>query len=225
MRLSKRLSAIADVISKHSLHGPMADIGSDHGYLPVHLVLNEVVSKAFACDIADGPLQACLATVQLSHTENKISVRKGNGLAPIINENLDVISICGMGGNLICDILEANLADVSVQTLVIEANVNEPLVRSWLNMHAWQIIDETMVEDAKHYYEIIVAQKGKQYLTEKEIYFGPSLLKQRGSIFIQKWQWQKQVHTKILESLPLNHPKREQVQKEYFWILEVLDEN
>ena len=126
MRLSKRLGAVASIIAKYSLHKTMADIGSDHGYLPVFLVLEDIVSQAIACDIADGPLQACLSTVQLSHTEDKISVKKGNGLAPIIEESLDIVSICGMGGNLICDILEADLEKTHINTLVIEANVNEP---------------------------------------------------------------------------------------------------
>ena len=63
MRLSKRLGAVASIIAKYSLHKTMADIGSDHGYLPVFLVLEDIVSQAIACDIADGPLQACLSTV------------------------------------------------------------------------------------------------------------------------------------------------------------------
>lgn len=225
MRLSKRLDAIASIIAKYSLHKTMADIGSDHGYLPVFLVLEDIVSQAIACDIADGPLQACLSTVQLSHTEDKISVKKGNGLAPIIEENLDIVSICGMGGNLICDILEADLEKANINTLVIEANVNEPLVRSWLTSHGWQIIDEDIVEDAKHYYEIIVAQKGEQQLSSKELYFGKYLLENKSAVFIKKWQWQKSVHEKILRSITKEHEKYPIVRQEYRWILEVLNED
>lgn len=225
MRLSKRLDAIASIIAKYSLHKTMADIGSDHGYLPVFLVLEDIVSQAIACDIADGPLQACLSTVLLSHTEDKISVKKGNGLAPIIEENLDIVSICGMGGNLICDILEADLEKAHINTLVIEANVNEPLVRSWLTSHGWQIIDEDIVEDAKHYYEIIVAQKGEQQLSSKELYFGKYLLENKSEVFIKKWQWQKRVHEKILRGITKEHEKYPLVKQEYCWILEVLNEN
>lgn len=225
MKLSKRLATIASMIEKHSQYGTMADIGSDHGYLPVFLVLEDVVPFAIACDIADGPLQACLSTVQLSHTEDKISVKKGDGLAPIIGEELDVVSICGMGGNLICDILEANLDKINLNTLVIEANVNEPLVRAWLNHHGWQIIDESIVEDAKHYYEIMVAKKGEQLLTSMQQYFGKYLLENQNETFIKKWQWQKAVHEKILKGITPQHEKYAQVSQEYQWILEVLHEN
>ena len=76
MKLSKRLMAIAKLIQKHSNHGYLADIGSDHGYLPCWLVEHDVVEGAYACEIADGPLQACLATVQLCHMEDKITSNK-----------------------------------------------------------------------------------------------------------------------------------------------------
>lgn len=225
MKLSKRLLAIAKIIEKHSNHGPMADIGSDHGYLPVWLVQNEIVDHAAACDIADGPLQACLSTVQLSHTEDKISVKKGDGLEPILHQSFDIIAICGMGGNLICNILNAHLEDVFVNTLVIEANVNEPLVRSWLNKHHWKIVDETIIEDLHHYYEVIVATKGEQCLKEKEIFFGPILMKTKGNIFKKKWQWQLDIHQHILDGLDEKHEKYANVLKERDWILEVLYEN
>ena len=65
MKLSKRLMAIARMVQKHSNHGELADIGSDHGYLPVWLVLNDVISSAIACEIADGPIQALKKTIQL----------------------------------------------------------------------------------------------------------------------------------------------------------------
>ena len=130
-----------------------------------------------------------------------------------------------MGGNLICDILEADLEKTHINTLVIEANVNEPLVRSWLTSHGWQIVDEDIVEDAKHYYEIIVAQKGEQELSSKELYFGKYLLENKSSVFIKKWQWQKRVHEKILRGITREHEKYPIVKQEYHWILEVLNEN
>lgn len=217
--------AIAEITKKHSNHGYLADIGSDHGYLPCYLVEHDIIEGAYACEIADGPLQACQATVQLCHSEDKISVRKGDGLAPIISEQLDIITICGMGGNLICDILEANLDKVDVNTLVLQANINEVLVRNYLNQHEWQIVDETIVEDMHHYYEIIVAKKGQKSLTPKELYMGPYLLKNKGETYFKKWQWQKDIHENILKGLETNHKKYPSVKQEYDWILEELNEN
>lgn len=221
MRLSIRLQAIADIMAKYANHGCCADIGSDHGYLPVWLIQHDIFSQAYACDIADGPIKACQSTVQLSHTEDKISVKKGNGFAPIIGKKLDMISIAGMGGNLICDILENDLDKVEVNKLVIEANVNEPLVRTWLNQRGWKIIDETIVEDMHHFYEIIVFSKGEQSLSKRELYFGPILLKQKTSVFIKKWTWQKQIHENILAQLDILNPKYSQIKQEYEWIREI----
>lgn len=218
MKLSIRLQAIADIMAKYANHGCCADIGSDHGYLPVWLIQHDIFSTAYACDIADGPLQACQSTVQLSHTEDKISVKKGDGLAPIIGKKLDIISIAGMGGNLICDILEKDLDKIEVNTLVIEANVNEPLVRTWLNQHGWQIIDETIVEDMHHFYEICVFRKGQQTLTPQQLYFGPFLAQEKSSVFMKKWHWQKQIHENILNQLDCLNPKYHQIKQEYDWI-------
>lgn len=225
MKLSKRLMAIAKLIEKHSNHGYLADIGSDHGYLPCWLVENDVIEGAFACEIADGPLQACEATVQLCHLEDKISVRKGDGLAPIISEHLDVVSICGMGGNLICNILEENLHLCDINTLVLQANINEGYVREYLNKNGYKIIDEDIVEDMHHYYEIIVARKGSQTLSGKELFMGPFLLKTKTETFIKKWLWQKEIHRKILQGLSEEHEKYNSVSQQMNWILEELNEN
>ena len=225
MKLSKRLLAIAKLIEKHSNHGQLADIGSDHGYLPCWLIEHNVIQYAYACEIADGPLQACQSTVQLCHLEDKISVRKGNGLAPVIDEPLEFVSVCGMGGNLICDILEANLEKCNIETLVLQANINEGMLRDYLVGNGWMIIDEDIVEDMHHYYEIIVAKKGKQDLSKKEIYMGPYLLKNKGEIFKKKWKWQKEIHDRILEGLNQEHPKYPSVYQEYVWIMEELNEN
>lgn len=225
MKLSKRLMAIAKLIQKHSNHGYLADIGSDHGYLPCWLVEQNAIEGAFACEIADGPLQACQSTVQLCHMEDKISVRKGDGLAPIVDEDNDVVSICGMGGNLICDILEANLSKCHINTLVLQANINECFVREYLLSHGWMIVDEDIVEDMHHYYEIIVAKKGIQTLSEKEIYMGPYLLKNKNETFIKKWQWQKSIHENILKGLTTEHEKYPGVKQEYDFIIGELNGN
>jgi len=225
MKLSKRLMAIAKLIQKHSNHGYLADIGSDHGYLPCWLIEHDVVKKAYACEIADGPLKACLNTVQLCHMEDKISVRKGDGLAPVISENIDMVSICGMGGNLICEILEKDLAKTDISMLVMQPNINEGLLRRFLNENGWKIVDEDIVEDMHHYYEIIVAIKGEQILTDKQLYMGPYLLEKKGDTFKKKWLWQKDIHEKILEGLSNSNEKYPGVKQEYDWILEEIYEN
>ena len=222
MKLSKRLMAIARMVQKHSNHGELADIGSDHGYLPVWLVLNDVISSAIACEIADGPIQALKKTIQLSHTEDKISVKKGDGLQPIIGSQLDMITICGMGGNLICQILDRDLSKLAVSTLVLAPNVNEGMVREWLMQHGWQIVDETAVEDMHHYYEIIVAKPGCMALNAKEIYMGPVLLKEKPDIIFKKWKWQIGILEDILKTLNESNEKHKTIHSQHQWLKEEL---
>ncbi len=225
MKLSKRLQTISDIIKKYSNHGLFADIGSDHGYLPVELVLKDVFSYAYACDIADGPLQACQNTINLTNTCHLIEVKKGDGLKPVFGKELDIISICGMGGNLICQILDSGLNYLSVNTLVIEANINEPLVRSFLSSHGWKIVDEDVVEDMGHYYEIIVAKKGNISYSEKELYLGPIFLIKKPEIIYKKWEWQKGIVQKISISLNETSEKYKIVHQQYLWLEEALCEN
>ena len=72
MKLSKRLQAIADLIIKYKHGESLGDIGTDHAYLPCYLVNENVIQKAYACDIAKGPIQASIETIGSYHLENKV---------------------------------------------------------------------------------------------------------------------------------------------------------
>ena len=93
---------------------------------------------------------------------DKIIVRLANGLDAIEPEDqIDVISICGMGGTLIRDILEAGRKKSfnRKERLVLQPNIGEPTLRRWLMANDYSIIDETIVEENRKLYEIIVAEK------------------------------------------------------------------
>ena len=106
MKLSKRLQAIADLIIKYKHGESLGDIGTDHAYLPCYLVNENVIQKAYACDIAKGPIQASIETIGSYHLENKVIPLLGSGIHPLLDQQVDMISICGMGGKLIVDILD-----------------------------------------------------------------------------------------------------------------------
>ncbi|MEE3308307.1 class I SAM-dependent methyltransferase, partial [Sharpea azabuensis] len=105
---SKRLLAIAKAIAQHKQGTILADIGTDHAYLPCFLYDQGVIEKAYACDVAEGPLASSKQTIIANHMEGKIIPLLGNGLDPIVNEDVDMISICGMGGMLMIEILDAH---------------------------------------------------------------------------------------------------------------------
>lgn len=171
----------------------IADIGSDHAYLPVELVERKTIDHAIAGEVAPGPRDRSFADVKKFGLTDKIDVRLGNGLAVINPEdNIDTVVIAGMGGILISDILTRATADEmsNVSTLILQPNIGEPLVRQWLQANDFQIIDEDIVEDEKHVYEIIKAKKVQTevILTPAQQLMGPVLMTKKSATFVKKWQ-------------------------------------
>ena len=133
MKLSKRLQLIADVISKYKQGSVLADIGSDHGYLPCYLVKNKIITCAYACDVAQGPLDSAKETIKQYGLEDKVFALLGNGLNPILDREVDMISIAGMGSYLISEILEEHpimIIYVNIYLLMIGSS----LMNRWLRM-------------------------------------------------------------------------------------------
>ena len=103
MALNSRLSKIAEMVRKGDR---VADIGTDHAYLPVYLVKSGISPFAYACDVVDGPLCNACKNIESAAVEN-ICIRKGDGLAAVAPSEVDTLVIAGMGGDLIMRILEA----------------------------------------------------------------------------------------------------------------------
>jgi len=204
---SKRLLAIAKAIAQHKQGTILADIGTDHAYLPCFLYDQGVIEKAYACDVAEGPLASSKQTIIANHMEGKIIPLLGNGLDPIVNEDVDMISICGMGGMLMIEILDAH-NEMHDHRFFLQANNGLAELRAYLAGHYFCIIDEDLVEDAHHIYEYMVVEKGEMVLDEDDLLFGPINRQKKTELFRKKWQFELNVQKKIIASLPEGHPKR-----------------
>ncbi|WP_164121263.1 tRNA (adenine(22)-N(1))-methyltransferase [Sharpea azabuensis] len=204
---SKRLLAIAKAIAQHKQGTILADIGTDHAYLPCFLYDQGVIEKAYACDVAEGPLASSKQTIIANHMEGKIIPLLGNGLDPIVNEDVDMISICGMGGMLMIEILDAH-NEMHDHRFFLQANNGLAELRAYLAGHYFCIIDEDLVEDAHHIYEYMVVEKGEMVLGEDDLLFGPINRQKKTELFRKKWQFELNVQKKIIASLPEGHPKR-----------------
>ncbi len=212
MKLSKRLQAIADLIEKYKQGSILADIGTDHAYLPCYLVSHNIVDFAYACDIAKGPLQASIDTIESYNLIGQVNPLLGGGLMPIVDKKVDMISICGMGGKLTIDILAEHLSYIKDQYLFLQSNIGVDLLREFLNDNSFEIIDEALVKDANHIYEILVVKRGKkQDLTHLDYIFGPILRQHKTDLYKEKWTYQYNIQNKILESLDKNHIKYKEV--------------
>ncbi|WP_458412470.1 tRNA (adenine(22)-N(1))-methyltransferase [Schinkia sp. CFF1] len=190
--LSRRLETVASEIPPNS---KMADIGSDHAYLPSYAVLHGIASYAVAGEINEGPYQSAVNQVEKLSLSNSIKVRKGNGLEVIEKGEVNVITIAGMGGPLISEILEAGKEKLAeVERLILQPNVGAKNIRIWLLENGWQLIKEHIVEEDGKIYEVLVAERGNQgapYKDEKNVeaalLLGPLLMKEKDEVFKKKW--------------------------------------
>ena len=228
MKLSKRLQLIADVISEYKQGSTLADIGSDHGYLPCYLVKNQIITCAYACDVAKGPLESAKETIKMHGLEHQVFALLGNGLDPLINRQVDMISISGMGSYLISEILDAHREYLrGVKVMFLQANANNDHLRKYLFANDWIIVDERMVKDAGHIYEVMVVTSRKNKAityTRKDEEFGPILINNQGSLFKEKWEKQYRVYQKIQTTLPHDHPRYHEINDKMKMIEEVLHE-
>ena len=186
LAINKRLKLVASYVKDKRL----ADIGSDHAYLPIYLAKENKINFAIAGEIVEGPHKVSIKNVKEEGLSAVIECRKATGLDAIeLADNIEVITICGMGGKLIADILEKGKDKlINRPNLILQPNIGERFVREKL-----QDLGYTITEDG-HIYEIIVAIDGQMSLTEDEKNFGKFLSKEKNDLFIKK---QKQELDKV----------------------------
>lgn len=185
--ISKRLELVASFVPQGAV---LLDVGSDHAYLPIELVERGQIERAIAGEVVDGPYQSALKNVEAHGLKEKIQVRLANGLAAFEEEDqVSVITIAGMGGRLIATILKEGLDKLSgVERLILQPNNREDDLRIWLQDHDFQIVAESILEEAGKFYEILVVEAGQMELSASDLRFGPFLSKEVSPVFVQKWQ-------------------------------------
>lgn len=244
IKLSKRLKAVADYVDNGAR---LADIGSDHAYLPTYLMQKAVINFAVAGEVVKGPFEFAKNHVSEAYLSDRIQVRLANGLGAIENtDKIDTIVIAGMGGILISEILEAGKEKLShVKRLILQPNNHEESLRQWLVNHQFVIKNEEILLEAGKFYEIIVAEPLSKLMTEpsakpsvplsadlmafgielslNDLTFGPFLSKEKSIIFQQKWQKELNTLNKIIARLPEEQvEKRQEVLNQIARIEEVL---
>ncbi|RMT96259.1 hypothetical protein ALP39_00676 [Pseudomonas marginalis pv. marginalis] len=225
--LSMRLERVA----AHVPNGArLADIGSDHAYLPVALLRRGVIEAAVAGEVASTPFQAAERTVRDNGLEQQITVRLADGLAAIeASDAITVISLCGMGGETIRDILEAGKAHLDgVERLILQPNGGEQPLRLWLMNNGYRIVSEELLHENRFYYEIIVAERaGAMSYTAEELYFGPLQMQARSPVFLAKWQRALRLKQKTLAgfeqaSQAVPEAKLQELSRQIRWITTLL---
>ncbi|MGN1420779.1 MAG: class I SAM-dependent methyltransferase [Eubacterium sp.] len=161
-KLSIRLSSVAALVKQDAA---IADIGTDHGYIPVYLAEKKIIKSAVASDINEGPLNSCVSLVKEKGLENIIKTIISNGLDSLNENDFDTIIIAGMGGELIADILSRH-SFVKKKHIILQPMTHPEVARKFLYDNGFEIENDIIVKDGRHYYSIFDAYyTGK--ITEK----------------------------------------------------------
>ena len=179
MVLSVRLKESAKYLKGYNC---LADCGTDHGYLPIYAIENNLVNKAIASDNKLGPLKNAKNNILKADLDSKIKIILADGLSYLDSE-IDVVSILGMGGRLITKILkDANLS--YVKRLVLAPHSESKILREFLMNNNFKITNEEVIIDKDKYYQIIVCEPGTMNLSDIELEFGPINLKSKSKNLI-----------------------------------------
>ena len=208
--ISKRLEMVASFVPQGAV---ILDVGSDHAYLPIELVERGQIETAIAGEVVEGPFQSAVKNVEAHGLKEKIQVRLANGLAAFEEEDqVTVITIAGMGGRLIATILEEGLDKLSnIQRLILQPNNREDDLRIWLQDNGFQIVAESILEEAGKFYEILVVEAGQMELSASDVRFGPFLSKEVSPVFVQKWQREAAKLEFALSQIPEKNLEERQV--------------
>lgn len=215
---NKRLEKVLSFIEPND---SLADVGCDHGYLALEAI-KKGVKKVLLIDNKVGPLNSAKENLKYIKSDIKVEYSLSSGISNI-NKETTTVAICGMGGELIVQILEADFEKAKkVNKFILQANSKIDYLRKYLFDNQFEIFNEAIVEDNNKTYEIIVTRfVGKKIEYDAtDVLFGPCLKNEQSITFKNKWHRKLEYNKKIISST-----KNEDIEKEIILIEEVLYEN
>ena len=172
MQLSQRLSSVASMVTAGNC---LADVGTDHGYVPIYLYERNIIPRAIAMDVNKGPLERAALHIAESGMKEAIETRLSDGLTALKPGEADSAVIAGMGGPLIIRILSAHPEITeSLKELILQPQSEISEVRIWLYEQGYEIIEEHIVFEDGKYYPMFKAVKNPEAekLTDLEYKYG-----------------------------------------------------
>lgn len=200
MELSRRLQAVADLVSEGVI---VADVGTDHGYIPIYLLKEGKGLRAIAMDINQGPLSRATAHIFEQGLSDRIETRLSDGVRQLKVGECECVVIAGMGGALTIHILEEGKEVFrSLKEFVLQPQSEIRKVRQYLNENGYCVIEENMVlEDGKYYPMMKVINGTSVAYNTVELRFGKLLLEQKHPVlkmFLEREARKKEI---IIENL------------------------
>jgi len=203
IRISDRLRIVAHMCDKGAV---VADIGTDHGYLPIYLVQEGIAPSAIAMDLRKGPLEKAKKHICDNCLEDRIQTRLSDGLEKLSKNEADIITICGMGGRLIADIVTKGKDVITQNTILVvspQSEVGE--FRHFLVSQGFEIEDEQMLKEDGKYYFIIKCRKSEESVcsefSETQYQYGWKLLDSKDKTLYEYLIKEKETNEGISNSL------------------------
>jgi tRNA (adenine22-N1)-methyltransferase len=211
----------------------IADIGTDHGYIPIYLIKNKICEFAIACDINKGPLEKAKENIKLENLEDKISLRLGSGFDKLTSGEANVAIIAGMGGHLIKDLIESGMEVFkALDYLILQPVQNPDVLRKYIYDSGFEVIKEELCIDEKIFYEIIkirYANKNEDIKdVANDIFYEVSydLIKQRHPLVNEFIQYKINKYSNILEYIQedssLANLRKKEVKEKIYKLEELL---
>ena len=203
IRISDRLRIVAHMCDKGAV---VADIGTDHGYLPIYLVQEGIAPSAIAMDLRKGPLEKAKKHICDNCLEDRIQTRLSDGLEKLSKNEADIITICGMGGRLIADIVTKGMNVITRNTTLIVSPQSEVGdFRHFLVSQGLVVDDEQMLKEDGKYYFIIKCRKSEESVcsefSETQYQYGWKLLDSKDETLYEYLIKEKETNEGISNSL------------------------
>ena len=192
LKLSKRLSAAAE----YCRHGSfIADVGTDHAYLPIYLAKKGYIRGGVVSDINKGPIDRARAHIAEAGLEKLLSPVLCDGLSSLESYSPEDVFILGMGGELIARIIsDAPMLERKGVRLILQPMTHPEILRAYLSQKGFEIIAETIIRDDKLYQLICAEYTGVSYeLTPFELTFGKLNIEGRSELLFELFDHTKKV--------------------------------
>lgn len=212
MQLSKRLSAVAEMVTRGNR---LVDVGTDHGYIPIYLVEHGIIPKAIAMDINKGPLDRAREHLKEAGLEAYIELRRSDGVSALREGEADTLIIAGMGGSLVIKILsEGEKVLQNLKEYILQPQSEVDSVRRFLQKEGYLILEEKMILEEGKYYPMMRAVKGiMDYKKDCFFSFGKLLLERKDPVLKMYLEKEEDTCRKIEENLLTYGSDSEQIEK------------
>lgn len=213
MELSKRLQAVADLVSDGMT---VADVGTDHGYIPIYLLKTGKSPRAIAMDVNEGPLIRAKEHIEAFGLSEVIDVRLSDGVKKLVPGEAECVVIAGMGGALTVRILEEGKELFqSLSEFVLQPQSELWKVRQYLCENGYCIIAEDMVIDDGKYYPMMKVIKGQTSAYDAvELCYGKKLIEKKNPVLLQFLEKEHRNMSEIMQNLEQKEGQHIQNRKE-----------